>query len=387
MEIVEVTGKGTVEKFHDLPKSIYRNDQNYIPLLKMAVEDVFNPGKNNKFKNGNAKRWLLMNGNECIGRIAAFYDADYSTAFKQPTGCFGFFECIENQDAATQMFDVARDWLVQNGMEAMDGPVNFGENFFNWGLLVDGFVPQTFGMQYNLPYYRTLFEKYGFRNYYNQFSYSLNISNPDLPERFWKIAEWVTKKPGYRFEHFTFKEQDRYIRDFIEIHGQAWRNHGNYKPVNFDQLKEVIRSSELFLDEEFLWYAYFEGTPIAFFIMIPDLNQVIRKLKTGKLNFLRTLKFMFLLKTKTITRCRVIVLGVVPKFQRMGIESGIFWQLKRVMQRRSWYKEMEMSWIGDFNPKMNVLFKSFGASQSLTHVTYRYLFDRNKDFERAPIIE
>ena len=36
----------------------------------------------------------------------------------------------------------------------MDGPINFGENDNNWGLLVDGFMQQGFGMPYNKRYYR-----------------------------------------------------------------------------------------------------------------------------------------------------------------------------------------------------------------------------------------
>ncbi|MFW5830888.1 MAG: GNAT family N-acetyltransferase, partial [Prolixibacteraceae bacterium] len=83
----------------------------------------------------------------------------------------------------------------------------------------------------------------------------------------------------------------------------------------------------------------------------------------------------------------VIVLGVVPKFQRMGIESGIFHELKKVMLRKSWYNDMEMSWVGDFNPKMMAMFKSFGADHVLTHATLRYLFDRSKEFKRAPVID
>ena len=122
-------------------------------------------------------------------------------------------------------------------------------------------------------------------------------------------------------------------------------------------------------------------------MMIPDLNQLIQKLKTGKLNLWKTLRLLYLKKTHVITRCRVIILGVIPRFQKLGIESGIFYQLKKVMLRRFWYNDMEMSWVGDFNPKMNALFKSFGASLKLTHVTFRYLFDREKEFERAPIID
>lgn len=387
MEIIQVTGPKLVNEFHKLPEKIYRNDPNYIPSLRIMIENTFNFEKNPRFKTGDAKRWLLYSNGEYIGRIAAFYDDSYASGYEQPTGGCGFFECIDKQEAANLLFDTAKNWLKENGMEAMDGPINFDENFFFWGMLADGFFPQSFGMQYNPEYYFKLFENYGFKTYYKQYSYSLDITNPDLPERFWKIANWVAKKPGYQFEHFTFKNQDKYIRDFIEIHEKAWGGHGNYKPLDFDLLKKLLKNAKVIIDEEFMWYVYHDNKPIAFFMQILDLNQIIQKLGTGKLNIFTTLKLLYLKRLKTVSRCRVIVLGVIPAYQGKGIESGIFHHLKKVMLKKYWYNDMEMSWVGDFNPKMNALFKSFGAKQKMTHRTMRYLFDRKKEFKKAPLIQ
>ncbi len=387
MQVIQVTDKKTVVEFHRVPERIYKNDSNWIPPIWFLVENIFDPVKNPKLKTGEAQRWIIKKEGKSIGRIAAFYDRDYSSGYEQPTGGCGFFECINNQEAAVMLFNTAKNWLAEKGMEAMDGPINFGENFFNWGLLVDGFKPQTFGMQYNPKYYRKLYEDFGFKTYYEQYSYTLDITNPDLPARFWKIAEWVTQKPGYNFEHLTFKNSEKYLEDFIEIHRQAWNTHGNYKPVRIEELRKMLNDSKNFLDEEFIWYVYHNEKPIGFFMMIPDLNQIFQRLKNGKLNLLKSIKIIWLKKRRTISRCRVIVLGVIPKYQNRGIESGIFWHLKKVMLRKHWYNDMEMSWVGDFNPKMNALFKSFGAAKTNTHITYRYLFDQKKEFKRAPVIE
>jgi len=387
MQTVQVTNKQLVDKFHKLPEKVYQNDLNYTPALRLMIENTFNPAKNERFKKGDAARWVLIKNGECLGRIAAFYDKDYAHGYEQATGCCGFFECVDNQEAANILFDTAKKWLVKHGMEAMDGPVNFDENFFFWGLLTEGNLPQSFGMQYNPPYYFDLFKKYGFKTYYKQYSYSLDITNPDLPGRFWKIAEWVAQKPGYSFEHFTFKKQNKYINDFIEIHKKAWSAHGNYKPIDFNLLKDLLKNARIIIDEEFIWYVYHNGKPIAFFMQIPDLNQILRKLGTGKLNLWKVAQLLYYKKRKIITQCRVIVLGIIPGYQGKGIESGIFYHLKKVMLKKSWYNDMEMSWIGDFNPKMNALFKSIGAQQKFTHRTMRYLFDRNKAFKKASIIE
>lgn len=386
MQLVEVSDKASRKNFHKVPHAIYKDDPNWICPLEGMVENIFIPGKNPSFKNGEAIRWNLLNkNNEAIGRIAAFYNWDKALSFEQPTGGCGFFECTDNQDAANILFDAARDWLKIKGMEAMDGPVNFGENYMSWGLLADGYMPQGFGMPYNPPYYVRLFENYGFKIYFQQYSYHLDTTLPELPERFWKVAEWVAKKPHFSFKHFKWKEKEKFIDDFACVYDNAWRFHEHFKPIDKDDLKDFIYNARLLIEEEFIWFAYHEEEPIALFVMIPDLNQILAKLK-GRINFLNFPKFLWLKWRKTITRTRSLIIGIVPKYQRLGIESAIFWHLRPAMYKKRWYREMELSWAGDFNPKIVALYESVGGKRMKTHYTMRYLFDRNKPFVRAPII-
>ena len=180
-------------------------------------------------------------------------------------------------------------------MEAMDGPVNFGENYVNWGLLVEGFMPQGYGMPYNPPYYLQLFENFGFKVYFEQYSYHLDYTVP-FPERFWKIAEWIAKKPGYSFRHFDYKETDKFVKDFCTVYDAAWAFHEHYKPLDPEDIYDFITNSKAILDPEMIWFAYHDEKPIAMFVMIPDINQIFRKLN-GKLNLTGIIKFL-LLQTK-----------------------------------------------------------------------------------------
>ncbi len=386
MQLIEVQDKSSRKLFHKVPHIIYRNDPNWICPLQAMVESIFDTAKNPSFKNGEASRWVLLDDNNRLaGRIAAFYNLDKAMIFDQPTGGCGFFECINDQEAAGQLFDTAREWLRSKGMEAMDGPVNFGENYINWGLLADGYMPQGFGMPYNPPYYVELFENYGFKIYFKQFSYHLDTTLPELPDRFWRIAEWVAKKPHFSFKHFSWKEKARFIDDFAAVYDNAWRFHKHFKPIDKDDLNEFINNAKFLIEEEFIWFAYHEGEPIALFVMVPDFNQILAKLK-GKITLLNLPKVLWLKWRKTMTRTRSLIIGIVPKFQRSGIESAIFWHLRPAMYKKRWYREMELSWAGDFNPKIVSLYESVGGKRKKTHYTMRYLFDRNKPFVRAPII-
>ena len=215
MEIVEVTTDKGRKDFLDMVAGIYAGDQNYVRPLNGDIEGIFDPAENGFFKHGEITRWVLYDDHhKVIGRVAAFINDKKAHSYDQPTGGMGFFECINDQNAANKLFDTATNWLKERKMEAMDGPINFGENDRFWGLLIDGFTQPGYGMAYNPKYYQTLFEEYGFKLYYEMISNHLSLAKP-FPERFTKIANWVKKKEGYRFEHFKMKEADRFAKDLV----------------------------------------------------------------------------------------------------------------------------------------------------------------------------
>jgi len=385
VNIIEVSSKKHRKEFLDLAGFIYKNDSNYARPLDGEIEGIFDPKENSFYKHGEAIRWILQNKEgKTIGRIAAFINTNKAFSFDQPTGGCGFFECINDKKAAYLLFDTAKSWLQDRGMEAMDGPINFGENDNHWGLLVDGFIPQGYGMPYHQQYYKEFFESYGFQVFFEQYSYHLDRTKP-FPERFWKIAEWIAKKPGFTFEHFSYHNQEKYIQDIISVYNEAWKFHDNFSPIDPDDIRKIAREGKGVIEEDFIWFAYHEGKPVAFFVAMPDINQILTKMN-GKFNFWNKLKFLYHLKRKTITRGRITIMGVVPRYQRFGVESGIFWHMDRKMKLKPQYTEMELSWVGDFNPKMISIYESVGGVRMKTHYTYRYLFDRNKPFKRTPII-
>ena len=384
MKIVEVETKDLRKEFVNFPKYLYRNDSKWVTPLDSEVEAVFDPDRNAVFSRGEAIRWLLVdNKNKTLGRIAAFIDEIRKNAYKYPTGGIGYFEVIEDFNAAAMLFDTAIEWLKERGIEAIDGPINFGENDNNWGLLVDGFTIPTFGMPYNKTYYKDFFEEYGFKNYFDQFSYLKDLSKVNaFPERFMRIAEWISKRPGYSFDHFRFKNAAKYVNDVVEVYNATWAEFKeDFTPLDPEVLHDTIRKTKIFLEEDLVWFAYHNDQPIAFFLLYPDINQILKHL-SGKLDPLSIAKFLVMKKNHKITRIRAAAAGVHPKYQNSGVESAIFFQLYKVFKAKPWYRELELSWVGDFNPKMISIYEAIGAQKSKTHTTYRYLVDRNAEFIR-----
>lgn len=372
MHIVPVSDSKTIKDFLQVPHYIYHDDVNWISPLDQDVEKTFSKEKNPFFKHGACTRWILKDeSGQTIGRVAAFVNEKKAYNYEQPTGGMGFFECINDQLAANMLFDTAQNWLKEQGMAAMDGPINFGENDTFWGLLVEGFTPPSYGMNYNPTYYQALFDNYGFETQYQQITNHLAVRNP-FPERFTKIATWVANKPGYTFEHFSKKNADKYVNDLMEIYNDGWKDFENFVPIKKETLQESFKQMEAIMDEKLIWFAYLNGEPASFVVIIPDANQLIKGFG-GKLGLIEKLRFVYR-RWKGVNRMRAIVMGTKTAYQKHGLESALFIKLKEYVLPLDQYDELELSWVGDFNDKMLSIHEATGATFGKRHLTLRKLF-------------
>ena len=372
MKAIEVKDKAGKKAFLDVARKIYKDDKIWVCPLDNDIEAVFDPEKNNFHKDGSCTRWVLYDDNGiAIGRIAAFINNKKAYHYEKPTGGIGFFECINNQDAAFFLFDTAKNWLQSQGMKAMDGPINFGENDNFWGLLVEGFIPPSYGMNYNHAYYQAFFENYGFTTLYAQITNHLDILKP-FPERFYKIAKWVSTKPGYEFIHLRAKDIEKFAADFMEIYNDAWEDFENFVPINHATILESFVKMKPLMDENLILFAYVNGEPASFLIVLPDANPMIKPLK-GKLDLIGKLIFVYK-RWKGVSRMRAIVMGTKKKFQNHGVESALFITLGEYVLPLNQYNELELSWVGDFNDKMIAIHQAMGAKFGKKHLTMRCEF-------------
>ena len=385
MQIIEVHDAASVQEFLVVNALMNAHNPVYIRALDNEVNDVFDPQKNKNFKYGNAKRWIAKtdNGN-LVGRIAAFTNDKYinkATDFK--TGGIGFFDCINDQATANLLFDTAKNWLQEMGMEAMDGPINFGDRDKWWGLMVEGFDSEPmYGMSFNPSYYQSLFEQYGFSNYYNQYYYYMNVDDP-LPERFPERYAKFNTKPGYEAKHIKISDLEKYAEDFATVYNAAWAQHGEAKEITKEQVVKLFNKMKPIMDERVVWFAYYKEEPIAMFINIPDINQYF-KYFNGKFGWVEKLRLLWMKYRGVNKRLTGLAFGVVPKYQSLGIDSYLIYACGLTIQGKGWYNQYEMGWAGDWNPKMVNIYKSLGGKQSRRMVTYRFIFDHKYLFERHP---
>ncbi len=387
MKCIAVQDRKTERIFLDVPVDIYKDYPHWIRPLDQDIISVFDRKKNGIARPENFQRWVLQaDDGKYIGRVAAFINP--KTKLKNndyPVGGMGFFECVEDREAAYMLFDTARDWLKDKGVSAMEGPINFGDRDKFWGLLTEGYdYEPNYLANYHPPYYKEFFESYGFQLYFNQFTYMRYTDSP-MTEAYLAKAEKVLSNPDFEFKHIKKKKLESYIEPFRSIYNKAWANHAGVAEMPYRQAKSIFMSLKPVIDERIAWFGYHKGEPIAFFIMIPELNQIFKHLN-GNLNLWGKIRFLIRKNFYKNEKMLGIIFGVVPEFDGYGVTNAITRAVQIFVLKNTSYKVLEMHGIGDFNPAMIKFIGRLGYDdRNKVHTTYRYMIDPDIPYSRMPL--
>lgn len=367
LKLVEVKTKKDKKKFHQFTKDLYASDPAYISHIYQDIESVFSPAKYAQMGHSGACRWLAYYGERIVGKIAAFYN---KTSHQYG---LGFFDCIDDQIVANTLFNKGIAWLQAHcsGIDRVEAPVNFGERDKYWGLLVEGFQSPSYQENYNAPYYKLLFENYGFTKAIEQTTSEAKPTSIDY-QKYARFTDRLARKGGFRAEHFKTAEMPRFVRDFTLIYNQAWQHHEHFVPFTEERVALLFKDMKPIIREDILWFLYADDRPIAFYLSIIDLNQIF-KYVDGSMNFLGKLRFLWYRRFVKMTKVRGIIFGVIPEFQDKGVYSILILKMYKVMMQDPHLQSTELAWIGDFNPKMHALFKTLGAVKTKVHYTYQKL--------------
>lgn len=387
MQLITVNDELTARQFLDVHIILNKDVPGWIRPLDKDINIVFDTEHNKAFRHGELIRWILKDDKgKLIGRIAAFVNKKYKNKGDEcPVGGVGFFDCIDSQEAANLLFDTAKQWLQERGMQAMDGPINFGERNNWWGLLTKGFHEPIYCMNFNPPYYVRLFEQYGFQLFFNQICYGMKVRD-QLQPKFFERHDTIAKDPAFKAVHIKKNELPKFAEAFSTVYNKAWAQHAGGKEMGKGQALAIFKQMKPLLDEKIAWFVYHHDEPIAIWLNLPDLNQFVKHMN-GQFGLLQKLKFLWLKKTGYCKKIIGVIFGIIPEYQGKGIDAYMIVEGAKLIQNNSeHYVDYEMQWIGDFNPRMQNVAESLGATPSRILTTYRYLFDRTIPYKRHPMV-
>ncbi|HKK74645.1 MAG TPA: hypothetical protein VJ953_06215 [Saprospiraceae bacterium] len=385
MKIIEVNSPGDWQLFHRVPKQIYQSDPHYISPLESDVEAVFDPKKNKAFTHGHAACFVLLDGIQPIGRIAAFIDHERNKTNEYAVGGIGFFECINNQSAARLLFERAETFLAAWDVKAIDGPINFGERDKFCGLLVQGNLPPVYQENYHPPYYQDLFTNHGYAPYEQILTFHGVMSEIPI-ERFRNIAQRVRQRYEIHTESMdSGRNIPRFANDFAEVYNKAFKENPYFKPLKGNQLRRVFKMMKPVADLRMVFISYARDKPVAFAAFMPDLNPYLRPYK-GKLRWHQIPSFLFRIRRAKSHLLKGIAFGIDPEYQRRGAFAALIdYIYNEHTQTR--YSDFYLATIRGHNTVMVKSISNLGVQVERVHLAYRKMIDQSLALDPFPFMD
>ena len=346
-------------EFIKLPSQIYRNDPYWVPPLIIERKEFLDRRKNPFFQHSNVIIYLAKRDSETVGRIAGIVNHNHNKFHQENVGFFGFFECVNDYAVAKALLDSVRQWLRSKRTEIMRGPANFSSNE-EWGFLLEGFdSPPVIMMSYNPPYYLNFMERYGLVKAKDLYAYFIDKSLPP-PERVVKMAENIKNRENIKIRNINMKDFKNEVKKIKGIYNSAWSKNWGFVPMTDEEFDHLAKSLKQIVDPHMVFIAEVEGKPAGFSLALPDFNQVLIRLN-GRLFPLGILKLLWHTKIKNkIDGVRIITMGVIPEFQKRGIDTVFYAETYNVGVKRG-YTWAETSWILEDNILMNRALELLGA--------------------------
>ncbi|HXG67394.1 MAG TPA: N-acetyltransferase [Blastocatellia bacterium] len=362
-----------LREFIELPYRLYKGHPHWVPQLRLAQKELLNTKRHPFYKTADVEMFLATRGGRVAGRVMAIVNHAHNEFHGERAGFFGFFETENDPEVCSMLLDNARDWLRARGAEVMRGPVNPSTNY-ECGLLVEGLDSDpAVMMPYNPPYYGELLEKYGLKKAVDLYAYAIDQQSFQLSEKLRRVSERLKSRDGIRVRQVNLKNFRREVAAIRRIYNDAWSRNWGFVPVSEEEFEHLAKDLKQIVDPEIVYVAeqHREGDaeprPVAFFLAVPDINRALKKVKDGRLLPFGLAKLLW--HSRKIKAIRIITMGVIPEFQRLGIAAVLYEEVYRRGVAKG-YQEGEMSWVLENNVLMNRAAELLGGRRSKTYRIY-----------------
>ncbi|NWF50764.1 MAG: hypothetical protein HXY49_09505 [Ignavibacteriaceae bacterium] len=366
IEISVVKSDKELMQFIKMQWSIYKDYKHWVPPLIMDRKKLLSKTKNPFFKHAEAEYFLAKKDGRIVGRIAAIKNNLHNSTHNDKVGFFGFFESINDQQVANMLLDSAKSWLLLKGCDKMRGPANPSSND-EYGLLVDGFDDEPrLLMTYNPQYYIQLCENYGFRKAKDLFAYKLENKKVLSSEKLMRGFEIAKKRSGIKITHLDMKSFNKELEKVKYVYNKAWAPNWGFVPLTDEEIDAMAKDLKPLVEPKIVLFGEINGELVGFALVMLDYNQIFKSMN-GKLFPFGFIKL--LTEKRKITWARIITLGIIPEYQKRGLDSVFYMEIVERCADIGIYLG-EASWILEDNEMMNRGAKLMNAEQYKTYRIY-----------------
>ena len=369
IDIIAVRSRRERDVFIRFPWRIYANDPAWVPPLIIERKEFLDRKKHPFYRHGDAELFLANRGGEVVGRIMASDDPNYNALHQKSVGCFGLFECIDDVDVASALFQAAQNWQRDRARTEIMGPIDYSTNYV-CGLLIDGFEHSpTLLTAHNPPYYARLIEACGFAKIKDWYAWWFS-EFPEPAERLRKIAAARAGRQKVRIREVNLRDIRGEAERLRTIYNQAWEKNWGFVPFTEAEFDHMAREMKPLIEPEGLLIAETDIEPVAFIIAVPDINVALKKIN-GRLFPFGLIKLLYY--KRKIRTARLVALGVIEKYRRTGIAEALVLKIMDEAIKRGFTGELSMT-LED-NVMVNRFIEAVGARKYKTYRIYEKSID------------
>ena len=359
--VAKVDNKGDFNAFVDLAYRLNRSDPNWVPPLRSEVVELLTPGKNPFHDHATMQLFLARRGEAVVGRISAHID---HLALAQPaeqgmgpgTGNWGLLEA-EDEAAARALIAAAEDWLRGQGMTRVLAPISLSV----WeepGLLTMGHDhPATVMMGHDSPAYQAWIERDGYALAKKLATYEVDIRVP-FPPLIQRIIQSGERNERIRIRQVEVKHFAREAKIIIDVLNDAWSKNWGFVPFTDAEIAYAGKKMKPLVREDLIVIAEYDGRPVGFMLTLPDLNEVILKIR-GKLLPFGWARVLWWLRRPRGRGIRVPLMGVLREYQSSRLASQLAFMMIEIVRSNAvehyGFTRGEIGWILDDNQGMTAI--------------------------------
>jgi hypothetical protein len=290
-----------------VPDVVFAGDPAWVPPLNIIERRRLSRSHAPFFTFGDAALFLAYRGVRAVGRISAQINHRHLKLHADRCGHFGFFDCMDDQEAATALVDAATAWLRAQGMSSMAGPMNFSLNE-ECGCLVSGFeTPPALLMTHARPWTGALLEGAGLSKQIDL--YAFRVAPARLSRAIRGIADRARQRAGVSVRPFDMKQYRQEVHTLVDIFNDAWQHNWGFVPFSPAEIDALLAEMRPLIRGECGRFVLVNGEPVGVMVWLPNINEAIAPF-AGRLLPFNWLKLLWLLKRQRIRTARAPLCGI-----------------------------------------------------------------------------
>jgi len=367
IEKIQPTHRQHVRRFVQIPFRLYAHHPQWVPPPIGDVELMLDHAKHPFYEHSGADFFIATRDGRDVGRIAALENCNYNTYHHTHTAQFYLFDCEDDHEAATALFNAVCAWARARGLTRLIGPKGFGP-LDGYGVLVEGFEHRQMMtmMNYNFPYYAHLLEANGFVKEVDFVSCYLG-TNFRLPAVVHRVAERALKRSTLRVVRFNNK------RDLLawatrigQAYNAAFVNNWEYVPLTPREIKFTVDNIMLIADPRLIKIIARENEVVGFLFAFPDVSAALQRMRGhlfpfGVFDLLREMK-----------RTRWVALngaGILPQYHGIGGNALLYTEMEKTI-RESHFEHADLTQVAETAVQMRQDLMSVGGKPYKNHRVY-----------------